>query len=275
LIDFDDSIFQETQFSLGSGNSVIPRDDARARWKTRVGAFALGGRNRIAERYCQKFIQDVKAQSAQPFVLVVGGGAIGSGAEQLYSDPDVRVLGADVYASPNTLVVADGHRLPFCENSFDGVWIQAVLEHVLNPQTVVSEIHRVLKPDSVVYADTPFMQQVHEGAYDFTRFTVSGHRWLFRKFQHIASGTVKGAGSALIWSVRYFVRALTGSDRIASSVSLAIFWLRYFDGLTKGRPNADAACAVFFFGRKSLREVCPNEMVEFYNQQASAANDIR
>ena len=153
--------------------------------------------------------------------------------------------------------------------SFDGVWIQAVLEHVLNPDTVVAEIHRVLKPRGVVYADTPFMQQVHEGAYDFTRFTVSGHRWLFRKFEHTASGTVKGAGSALVWSIRYFVRALTGSGRIASSVGLALFWLRYFDGLTRERPNADAASAVFFYGRKSSSEVRPREIVDYYSQKIS------
>ena len=35
----------------------------------------------------------------------------------------------------------------------------------------------------IVYAETPFMQQVHEGAYDFTRYTVLGHRYLFKKFK--------------------------------------------------------------------------------------------
>jgi len=68
-----------------------------------------------------------------------------------------------------------------------------------------------------------------------------------------AGGTVKGAGSALVWSIRYFVRALTGSGRIASSVALALFWLRYFDGLTKERPNADAASAVFFLWKKIVQ----------------------
>ena len=34
--------------------------------------------------------------------------------------------------------------------SFDGVMIQAVLEHVLEPTRVVAEIHRVLKPDGLL-----------------------------------------------------------------------------------------------------------------------------
>jgi ubiquinone/menaquinone biosynthesis C-methylase UbiE len=69
--------------------------------------------------------------------------------------------------------VADGHQLPIADGSVDGVWIQAVLEHVLDPSIVVQEIHRVLTPGGVVYAETPFMQPVHEGAYDFTRFSLS------------------------------------------------------------------------------------------------------
>ncbi|CAH2407660.1 hypothetical protein MES5069_620012 [Mesorhizobium escarrei] len=34
------------------------------------------------------------------------------------------------------------------------------------------------------------MQQVHEGAYDFTRFTELGHRWLFRRFETISRGAL-------------------------------------------------------------------------------------
>ena len=44
--------------------------------------------------------------------------------------------------------------------------------------------------DGVVYAETPFLQAVHEGPWDFTRFTESGHRWLFRAFERLDSGVV-------------------------------------------------------------------------------------
>ena len=112
-----------------------------------------------------------------------------------------------MFSSPHTRLVADAHKLPFVDQSFDGVWIQAVLEHVLEPIDVVSEIHRVLRDDGLVYAETPFMQQVHERAYDFTRFTQSGHRWLFRSFTEISAGPVTGGGVALLWSIRYLFRA--------------------------------------------------------------------
>lgn len=74
----------------------------------------------------------------------------------------------------------------------------AEISVLLNPSRVADEICRVLSDDSLVYADTLFMQQVHEGAYDFTRFTRSGYRWLFRRFAQIDAGVVNGPGTALV-----------------------------------------------------------------------------
>ena len=70
-------------------------------------------------------------------------------------------------------MIADAHYIPFRDGSFQGVLIQAVLEHVIEPEKVVGEIHRVLAKDGVVYSEI-FMQQVHEGAFDITRFSISG-----------------------------------------------------------------------------------------------------
>jgi hypothetical protein len=89
------------------------------------------------------------------------------------------------------------------------------LEHVLDPSAVVAEIHRVLKPDGYVYAETPFMQQVHERAYDFSRFTRSGHRWLFRQFDEIDAGPITGPATAFLWSMRYLLRALGAGENLA------------------------------------------------------------
>lgn len=77
----------------------------------------------------------------------------------MVGDSSVDVVTVEVYASSNTDLMADGHSLPFRDTAFDGVWIQAVLEHVLEPQRVVAEIYRVLKPKGIVYAETPFMSR--------------------------------------------------------------------------------------------------------------------
>ena len=122
---------------------------------------------------------------------------------------------------------------------------------------MVAEIHRVLRPGGVVYAETPFLQQVHEGAYDFTRFTDSGHRYLFRDFERIDSGQVAGAGTALRWSIGYFVRALTRSVALGRIASLAFFWLSYLDRFLDPAHSLDAASSVFFLGRKAADPMTP------------------
>ena len=124
--------------------------------------------------------------------------------------PSIRVVESDVELGPRPAVLFDAHDIPFEDGSFDGVIAQAVLEHVADPYRCVAEIHRVLKPGGVVYAETPFMQQVHEGAYDFTRFTHLGHRRLFRDFSEVASGVACGPGMALAWSWQYFLMSLAG-----------------------------------------------------------------
>ena len=77
-------------------------------------------------------------------------------------------------------------------------------------------IFRVLKRDGVVYAETPFMQQVHEGAHDFTRFTVTGHRYLFKKFSQITIGGLGGTEIVLAWSIKYFFWSILRNRKLSS-----------------------------------------------------------
>jgi SAM-dependent methyltransferase len=270
LIDFENSIFDRALYERGPG-SVMRRDVTGKSFRSRLHLF-INGRNQVAPEQCDRFLQHVKRQAARPTVLVIGGGKIGQGAGGLYDDPDVEIVGTDVYASPYTCLLADAHGLPFPTASFDGVWLQAVLEHALEPATVVAEVHRVLKPGGIVYAETPFMQEVHEGAYDFTRFTLSGHRWLFKNFEQINAGVVSGPGVALVWSIRYLSRALGSSEAMSRLVSLPFFWLRYLDRLTRGRrAAADGASGVFFLGRRSEARLSPKAMPNYYEQQQSDA----
>jgi SAM-dependent methyltransferase len=118
-------------------------------------------------------------------ILVVGGSIKGEGMGVIYSNDSFEIIGMDVSFGPYTKVISDAHDIPFQDETFDCVVVQAVLEHVLSPQRCVNEIHRVLKSSGIVYAETPFMQQVHMKQYDFTRFTHLGHRRLFRNFEEI------------------------------------------------------------------------------------------
>ena len=217
----------------------------------------------------QKFAELLVKQNPQPKVLVLGGGIEGQGMEALLSVPDIDISSSDVSFGPSTTLICDAHDIPFEDASFDGIIAQAVLEHVLDPQRCVEEIYRVLKDDGIVYAETPFMQQVHMGRYDFTRFTYLGHRRLFRKFEEISSGVVCGAGMALAWSYQYFLLSFVKS-KLTQALVIAFarftsFWWKYFDYYLVDKPGTfDAASGYYFIGKKSDRILSDRELIKLY-----------
>jgi len=210
----------------------------------------------------------------RPRVLIVGTGSGGEGAKALLDDARIQCVETDVALGPRTHVVCDAHDLPFAEGAFDAVVCQAVLEHVLDPVRVADEIHRVLAPQGLVYSEVPFMQQVHGGAYDVTRFTLLGHRRLYRRFDEITSGVQGGPGMALGWSLWYLLRALapTRTARgVAFVVARVLFsWLKYLDPWLATRPAAvDAASGTFFLGRRRQEAVSDEAILSSYRGAGS------
>jgi len=219
----------------------------------------------VTRRNCAAFVnQVIRTGDPRPTVVVIGGGVRGAGTEPLYLESNISLLSFDVYASSDTHFIADGHYVPMRDKSVDAVWIQAVLEHVIDPTRVASEIHRILKERGVVYSEVPFLQHVHEGPHDFTRFTLSGHRYLFRNFDLVDAGTIGGPGTQLLWSVEYFVRALTRSRVVGKATKLLFIWLVWFDRFSGKAYATDAASGTFFLGRKSESSLSATEIVRFY-----------
>ena len=261
LIDFDDSVLSPEDVLHNQATSPIDRD-------ARGGAAGLLKRivspeKRVTRDNVEALIEALP-QTRDSLVLVVGGGTIGQGMSALYNHPDIRIIAFDIYKSPLTQFIADAHHIPLCDNCVDAVVVQAVLEHVLSPEQVVREIWRVLRPGGLVYAETPFLQQVHEGAYDFTRFTESGHRFLFRNFALLKSGSSSGPGTQLLWSIDYFARGLFRSWFMGKLAKLAFSWLRLFDRLIPPEHASDGASGVYFLGQKSNVTMRPRDIIAFY-----------
>lgn len=261
LVDFGKSLLNREQFLSSQGESVVTR--TREAWWLPVYRAIVHPAPTITVGNILRLIELGRELSPTPRVLVVGGGTIGQGAEALYTRPDVGVASFDIYESPNVQFIADAHDLPIKDEVFDAVVIQAVMEHVLQPERVAAEIYRVLKPGGVVYAETPFMQQVHEGPYDFTRFTESGHRWLFRQFERVDSSVLTGPGIQLTWSLAYIARGLFRSKAAGRVVRVGFFWLRFLDLLIPKPFQVDGACGVFFLGVKRTPLV-PKDIVKHY-----------
>lgn len=252
-VDFEDSVLDRDRLMSSGGASSIDRGRGIIGAIRRLGRQVINP-DTVTRRNVDSLVDAVTSElgtSVTPVVLVVGGGEIGNGADRLYTDDGVEVVAFDIYTGPNVQFVADAHRIPFADGSVDAVVVQAVLEHVLDPARVVAEIHRVLRPDGLVYAETPFLQQVHEAAYDFTRFTESGHRWLFRSFSRLDSGVVGGPGVQLIWTLSAVVTGLTRSRTAGRLTRLALFWLRFLDNAIPASFQVDGACGVYFLGRRA------------------------
>lgn len=263
FVDFKRSILSEQEVFSSKGSSTINRKENKLRTLLK-NVFLRPGMQKKNIIKADKFIKILKSKTKKPLVLIIGGGSKGIGANALYDDPDVRVVSFDIYTSSLTNFIADAHSIPLKAESIDGVWIQYVLEHVLNPWHVVSEIYRVLHKEGAIYSEVPFMQQVHEGAYDFTRFTQSGLRWLFRYFREIDSGIGMGPGVAFLWTIENLARSFFRSRKIGQAVKLSFFWVQFFEILIPESYKIDNASSYYFLGQKDDSSIQPSDILKYY-----------
>lgn len=75
----------------------------------------------------------------------------------------------------------DGTSLPFSENAYDVIVLNEVLEHVFNPDELLSEIYRVLKPNGKLLITVPFIWDEHEQPFDFARYTSFGLDYMIKR----------------------------------------------------------------------------------------------
>jgi len=68
-------------------------------------------------------------------------------------------------------VVGDATRLPVRSGAVDVVFSTQVIEHVRNPEQMVMECARVLRPGGSLIITGPLYWPLHEEPYDFHRFT--------------------------------------------------------------------------------------------------------
>jgi SAM-dependent methyltransferase len=79
---------------------------------------------------------------------LAGAGAVTMGVD--IDVPGVRKANA-MFGERVHFVCADGSRLPVPDGAVDVCVFNHIYEHVVSPEAVVSEIHRVLAPDGVAY----------------------------------------------------------------------------------------------------------------------------
>lgn len=115
-------------------------------------------------RMTRSLIQSIHNQPKKILDIGCASGWFLSELSKFY--PQAHCTGIDVYEeaiqygktwySNLKLIHADAHALPFKKNSFDILICNEVLEHVLDPEKVLKEIQRVLRPGgyAVIEMDT-------------------------------------------------------------------------------------------------------------------------
>ncbi len=123
---------------------------------------------------------------------------VGCGAES----PREGLVRLDLGAGPDVDVAADAHDLPFRDGSVDALILVRVLEHVRDPQRVVAEIARVVRPGGEVMAVVPFLEPYHRNPTDHARFCRDGVERVFSAFETVELSTATGPAVTAVWFLK-------------------------------------------------------------------------
>lgn len=129
---------------------------------------------------------------------------LGSGVKIINQD----VINIDFYPFANVDIVADISDLPIDSNSIDAIINESVLEHIGQPEKIVSEMHRLLKPGGYIYLSVPFIVSFHSSPDDYYRWTKPGLRMMMFHFSEIEVGVRYGPTSAMIYIVSEWLATL-------------------------------------------------------------------
>lgn len=77
------------------------------------------------------------------------------------------------------VIYYDGTTMPLADGSFDAALCIEVLEHAQDPQQLLAEIHRVLRPGGTLLLTVPWSARRHHLPHDYHRFTAERLARLF------------------------------------------------------------------------------------------------
>lgn len=104
----------------------------------------------------------------------------------LFKDKCSSYTSLDIVDTPIVDVVCNAEQMPLGDNLYDLALCTQVLEHCQNPQAIVNECHRVLRPGGTLVVTVPCIFPQHGYPADNWRFMPDGLRYLLRAFSRVA-----------------------------------------------------------------------------------------
>jgi SAM-dependent methyltransferase len=101
-------------------------------------------------------------------------------------------------------ILADlGKPLPVPDAAADAVVALSVLEHLREPEQMLREAFRILRPGGLLYVGVPFQWGVHEAPHDYYRFTRHGLEYLLRKAGFVSVEVEENSGFWATWILKF------------------------------------------------------------------------
>ena len=162
---------------------------------------------------------------------------------------------------PNVDLVGDAHHLPLLSEKVDGIWCNAVLEHVDNLECVVAEMKRVLRPGGYLFVFNPFLFGYHGYPGDYRRLTKTGLTRLFDDLETVTTGTGVGPTYALLllgdFYIQHYAPILLHTRRrkiieaVRALYTLLFYPLKHLDRILNRHDESHLlACMLYYMGRK-------------------------
>ncbi len=138
---------------------------------------------------------------------------------------NLQVEYANIDKNTNPDYLCDIADLPVEDNSFNGVILSEVLEHVPDPKTVLQEAYRILKPEGIALICTPFNFHIHADPYDYGRYTAYWYETVLNdlKFDKIQIEKQGLFFSVLANMIKLWVYELSKAAKPKSKLKMVVF----------------------------------------------------
>lgn len=146
----------------------------RGKWRSSLNTTEVGISSRLAANLIASYYESALKKHARGNLLDLGCGNVP--LYDCYKDliEENWCVDWDNSLHSNKFLdqVADLNKpLEIESERFDTIILSSVLEHIRQPELLISEMNRVLKPGGKALLNQPFMYWLHEEPHDYFRYT--------------------------------------------------------------------------------------------------------